>query len=184
VTETIYIGPQVSYVGDQAFAGFPRRRFEVSEENIAFSEKSGSLLNKAGDAIFEFSSEVIKVFVVPEGCVCVDLSILEQYGNYDRFDNDDPLEVYLPDSVIRFTGSTIFAEDTIMHCHEGSRAEKLAEEYGVKHLPSDFKKKNGYLRSIELSKQYDLYRQDYCGCIFSKAERMRQKREAETATEA
>ena len=62
--------------------------------------------------------------------------------------------------------------------------EKLAEEYGVKHLPSDFKKKNGYLRSIELSKQYDLYRQDYCGCIFSKAERMRQKREAEAATEA
>ncbi|MBR6230706.1 MAG: leucine-rich repeat protein [Lachnospiraceae bacterium] len=130
VTETIHIGPEVSYIGDQAFAGFPQRRFEVSEENIAFSEKGGSLLNKAGDAIFEFSSEVIKVFVVPEGCVCMDLSILEQFGMYDRFDNDDPLEVYLPDSVIRFTGSTIFAEDTIMHCHEGSRAEELAEEYG------------------------------------------------------
>ena len=44
----------------------------------------------------------------------------------------------------------------------------LAEKYGVKFLPSDFKKKNGYKRSIELSKQFDLYRQDYCGCIFSK----------------
>lgn len=33
-------------------------------------------------------------------------------------------------------------------------------------LPSDFKKKGGYLRSIELSRQYDLYRQDYCGCVF------------------
>lgn len=43
----------------------------------------------------------------------------------------------------------------------------LAEKYGVKFLPSDFKKKNGYKRSIELSKQFDLYRQDYCGCIFS-----------------
>ena len=41
-------------------------------------------------------------------------------------------------------------------------------------LPSDFKKKNGYKRSTELSKQYDLYRQDYCGCAFSKAERMAQ----------
>jgi len=38
-------------------------------------------------------------------------------------------------------------------------------------LPSDFKKKNGYKRSIELSKEYDLYRQDYCGCIYSKLQR-------------
>ncbi|MBQ7314105.1 MAG: epoxyqueuosine reductase QueH, partial [Clostridia bacterium] len=37
-------------------------------------------------------------------------------------------------------------------------------------LRSDFKKKNGYKRSIELSRQYDLYRQDYCGCIYSKLE--------------
>jgi Uncharacterized protein conserved in bacteria len=44
----------------------------------------------------------------------------------------------------------------------------LAKEYDVMFLPSDFKKKNGYQRSVELSKQYGLYRQDYCGCIFSK----------------
>lgn len=43
----------------------------------------------------------------------------------------------------------------------------LAEEYGVAYLPSDFKKRNGYKRSIELSKEYGLYRQDYCGCEFS-----------------
>ncbi|MGN0366099.1 MAG: epoxyqueuosine reductase QueH [Suilimivivens sp.] len=49
--------------------------------------------------------------------------------------------------------------------------ERLAQEYSVPFLPSDFKKKNGYLRSIELSKEYDLYRQDYCGCIYSKLER-------------
>jgi predicted adenine nucleotide alpha hydrolase (AANH) superfamily ATPase len=42
--------------------------------------------------------------------------------------------------------------------------EDLAKQYGVKWLPSDFKKRNGYLRSIQLSKQYGLYRQDYCGC--------------------
>ena len=45
--------------------------------------------------------------------------------------------------------------------------EALEKEYGVKHLTSDFKKKNGYKRSTELSKEYELYRQDYCGCVFS-----------------
>ncbi len=42
--------------------------------------------------------------------------------------------------------------------------EALAERYGVRWLPSDFKKRNGYLRSIQLSKQYGIYRQEYCGC--------------------
>ena len=45
--------------------------------------------------------------------------------------------------------------------------EKAAEEHGIKHLPSDFKKKGGYQRSIALSKEFGLYRQDYCGCVFS-----------------
>jgi len=44
---------------------------------------------------------------------------------------------------------------------------KLSEEYGVRYLPSDFKKKEGYKRSTELSKQFGLYRQNYCGCKFS-----------------
>ena len=46
--------------------------------------------------------------------------------------------------------------------------ETLAEEYGVRWLPSDFKKKGGYKRSIELSKEYDLYRQNFCGCEYSR----------------
>lgn len=44
---------------------------------------------------------------------------------------------------------------------------ELEEKYGVRFLPSDFKKRNGYKRSIELSHEYGLYRQDYCGCRFS-----------------
>lgn len=48
---------------------------------------------------------------------------------------------------------------------------RLEEEYGVKYLCSDFKKKNGYKRSVELSAEYGLYRQEYCGCVFSKKER-------------
>ena len=49
--------------------------------------------------------------------------------------------------------------------------EEIAEIYKVKHLPSDFKKKNGYKRSTELSKEYGLYRQDYCGCVFSQRDK-------------
>lgn len=47
--------------------------------------------------------------------------------------------------------------------------ERIGKEIGVSYLPSDFKKKNGYKRSVELSKEHELYRQDYCGCSFSKA---------------
>ena len=55
--------------------------------------------------------------------------------------------------------------------------ERLSGEYHIPWLVSDFKKKNGYKRSIELSAEYDLYRQDYCGCIYSKIERENQKKE-------
>ena len=44
---------------------------------------------------------------------------------------------------------------------------ELGEKYGVRWLPSDFKKRNGYLRSIQLAKEFELYRQDWCGCGYS-----------------
>lgn len=47
---------------------------------------------------------------------------------------------------------------------------ELSEQVGVDYLFSDFKKKGGYARSIELSREYGLYRQDWCGCVFSKLE--------------
>lgn len=47
----------------------------------------------------------------------------------------------------------------------------LSQEYGVPYLFSDFKKRGGYLRSCELSEKYGLYRQDFCGCVYSKLER-------------
>lgn len=46
--------------------------------------------------------------------------------------------------------------------------ERISSEVGIAYLPTDFKKKNGYKMSIELSKEFNLYRQNYCGCIFSK----------------
>ncbi len=52
-----------------------------------------------------------------------------------------------------------------------SLGEEIAKEYGINYLYSDFKKKGGFLRSTEISKEYNMYRQDYCGCVFSYRER-------------
>ena len=54
--------------------------------------------------------------------------------------------------------------------------KEISDTFGVPYLYSDFKKKNGYRRSCELSTEYHLYRQDYCGCPFSKAEAEERKR--------
>lgn len=54
--------------------------------------------------------------------------------------------------------------------------KEMEEQYEIAHLPADFKKRNGYKRSIELSSLYQLYRQDYCGCIFSRQEREEEKK--------
>ncbi len=54
------------------------------------------------------------------------------------------------------------------------------ESVGIPFLPSDFKKQNGYLNSIRLSEEYGLYRQDFCGCVYSKREREKEKTEKET----
>ena len=53
---------------------------------------------------------------------------------------------------------------------------EVGEKYGILWLFSDFKKKNGYKRSVELSKEHDLYRQSYCGCGYSKAQAKREGR--------
>ncbi|MBQ7783765.1 MAG: epoxyqueuosine reductase QueH [Oscillospiraceae bacterium] len=65
-------------------------------------------------------------------------------------------------------------------------AEKLneigsetAEKYGLKYLFSDFKKKGGYQRSTVLSREYGIYRQDYCGCVFSRNERLKDTQRSE-----
>lgn len=57
--------------------------------------------------------------------------------------------------------------------------EALAAEYGLRYLSSDFKKKDGYRRSCLLSEEYGLYRQDFCGCVYSKMERDRRAQAAQ-----
>lgn len=60
--------------------------------------------------------------------------------------------------------------------------QELAEKYGLIWLPSDFKKKEGYKRSIALSKEYNLYRQNYCGCEFSRSEPQNGQNQEENPT--
>lgn len=55
--------------------------------------------------------------------------------------------------------------------------QQISQKYNIGFLPENFKKKDGYKKSIEFAKQYNLYRQDYCGCAFSKAEREKYKNE-------
>nr|WP_156299821.1 epoxyqueuosine reductase QueH [Streptobacillus canis] len=56
---------------------------------------------------------------------------------------------------------------------------EVQEIYNVKYLPSDFKKNNGYKRSIEMCSEYDVYRQCYCGCIFALRDQLKQQKERE-----
>ena len=72
-------------------------------------------------------------------------------------------------------GFSHFATTLTLSPHKNSNwineiGEELSKKYNINYLYSDFKKRNGYKRSIELSKKYNLYRQDYCGCIYSKRE--------------
>ena len=77
-------------------------------------------------------------------------------------------------------GYDIFTTSLSISPHKNAQwineiGEELSDKYGVGYLYSDFKKKNGYARSIELSKEFNLYRQDYCGCIFSREEALKRR---------
>lgn len=85
-------------------------------------------------------------------------AILAKNENFDYFTTTLTISPYKNSSILNEIG------------------KKIEQEVGVKHLPSDFKKRNGYKRSVELSVMFGMYRQDYCGCIFSKMEREEIKR--------
>jgi len=77
-------------------------------------------------------------------------AVLAKNNNFDFFGTTLTVSPYKNSTLINDIGSS------------------LGNEYGIKWLYSDFKKDNGYKKSIELSKEYNLYRQNYCGCIYSK----------------
>lgn len=83
------------------------------------------------------------------------------------------------------TGCSWFCTTLTVSPHKNAEkinqlGREIGEEYGVHFLPSDFKKRNGYRRSIELSKEYNLYRQDYCGCEYAWAQQKKTVEENKT----
>ena len=76
--------------------------------------------------------------------------------------------IYAKQNGFDFFGTTLTVSSHKNEQHINLIGEKISKEVGIKFLYSDFKKHEGYKRSIELSKQIDLYRQNYCGCRFSK----------------
>lgn len=76
-------------------------------------------------------------------------------------------------SMAKREGFDYFATTLTVSPHKNSNTineigSKIADKIGVKYLFADFKKRDGYKRSLELSKEFNLYRQDYCGCLYSK----------------
>ena len=142
----------------------PQEEYEKrKKEQIKFLTEYKSI-NKVDFMDCDYSNEDFRKIVVglenePEGGVrchaCYRLRLektakLASKNNYDYFCTTLTVSPYKNAQIINPIG------------------ESLAKEYNIKYLLSDFKKEEGYKKSIELAKEYDLYRQNYCGCLFSK----------------
>ena len=151
-----YYNPNISPAGEYEFRAEEQKRFihdAALKRPVAFIEGAYE-----PERFFEISSGLESE---PEGgkrCEkCFELrleetAVLAKKGNFDYF-------------------TTTLSISPLKSAEKlNNIGEKLAEKYGVKYLSSDFKKRGGYQRSIELSKEYELYRQNYCGCAFSRRE--------------
>lgn len=139
---------------------FEKRYHEQVRINASISETI-HLVKVAYDAS-EFYNKIKGLETEKEGgercAVCFELR-LEEAAKYAKLNNFDFFTTSL--SISPLKNSQLLNQLGI----------KIGEQHGITYLVSDFKKKNGYKRSVELSKENDLYRQDYCGCIYSKIER-------------
>ena len=140
---------------------------------------------------YDFRSEELSRFI-EECCFLENISIICENYNSDEFYSavagreDDAeggerckrcFELRLEKSArkARELGCELFTTTLSVSPYKNSETlneigRSIAEKYNIEYLYSDFKKKNGYKRSCELSAEYKLYRQNYCGCIFSKRE--------------
>lgn len=147
---------------------------EPKEEYDKRKEEQKRLIKEIGDVQFldcDWDHEVFESLSkglenLPEGGYrchkCYDkrlekTALVAKQNDFEYFGTTLTVSPYKNSQVINLIGKTI------------------SENIGIKYLFSDFKKKEGYKRSIELSKKYNLYRQDYCGCIYSKEEREKSK---------
>lgn len=137
-----------------------KKRSDEQEKLISQMEFSHPVLFRAGpyepDEFFRIAKGLEKVPEGGERCLrCFELRLREAAkvaaaGRYDYF-------------------TTTLTISPLKNANQLNEiGEKLAKEYHISYLPSDFKKRDGYKRSIQLSEEYGLYRQNYCGCVYSR----------------
>ena len=130
---TLHLGPNVQYIGGEAFSYLEIGGFDVDPGNEVYASCGGFLTNKAKDTILEAPRGIGKVIIVPEGITTLPdqiFMIYEQEGDF-----------YIPDSVFRFGKDTFeYANSTYkdfsnmtIHCSEGSAAEAYAKKYDIPH---------------------------------------------------
>ncbi|MBQ3787162.1 MAG: epoxyqueuosine reductase QueH, partial [Lachnospiraceae bacterium] len=83
------------------------------------------------------------------------------------------------ESVMSFGSEDAYGSAKPLKGMDASETIGEIDSFGVQYLPSDFKKKNGYLRSVQISREYEMYRQDYCGCVYSQRDRLASDRHSE-----
>ena len=126
---TLHLGPNVKYIGGEAFSYLGIDGFEVDPGNEAYGSCGGFLTNKAKDTILEAPRGIGHIIIVPEGITTLPDQVFMIYDQEGDF--------YLPDSVFRFGKDTFGYVDSsfrdfsnmMIHCSEGSAAEAYAEEY-------------------------------------------------------
>ncbi|MBR6898077.1 MAG: leucine-rich repeat protein [Lachnospiraceae bacterium] len=128
--QSIYIGDNVSYIGTEAFTGFLEKSYTVSEENSRYMSREGALLTASGDAMVDFATGKLKTYIVPDGVYDLDMSLMEQIGQINLAYDSYPCHLYIPDSVKRISGATIFSDDIIIHCSADSCAQEYADLKG------------------------------------------------------
>ncbi len=125
-TQEIYIPEKLTEIGTGAFIGYPVRTFSVHPDNPRYSEVSGALSNKAGDALLEFAGTPYRSYVVPDGIRDLDLAVLDELDVFD-LGYFYTIELYLPDGLIRIRGESSRKASLVFHCSPGSYAESYAK---------------------------------------------------------
>ena len=139
VIDKVRIGPNVKYIGTDAFNMMNIAAFEVDESNPYFASSGGFITNKAKDTIIELPRGMKPIMVIPEGITALEDHSLENCSEVTDF--------VIPDSVFRF-GTEVFPYDLeddgnggyillydgiTLHCSGGSAAEKYAEQFEIEH---------------------------------------------------
>lgn len=144
-------------------------------EEYEYKKRVDELLRFVSEAPFAKDVKVVEGKYVPEQFFSMAKGLEEEPERGGRCYKCYEMRMRESAQYAKENGYDIFTTSLSISPHKNAEwinkiGNSLADEWGIAYLYSDFKKKNGYARSIQLSKEYNLYRQDYCGCIFSKKE--------------